>query len=150
MRTLFLVFAALFFAAPISAEEDCANPLTSRGQAAIADGREKPCEVASEKVQPRLRASTPIEKQAVLRYFNAELKDAPSARWQWSGTWADGWICGKVNAKNSFGGYTGWQSFAYRDGRGFISEDGRNHWSEAKPAPCLLPSFISLEEYLRR
>jgi hypothetical protein len=44
------------------------------------------------------------------------LKDEDSAKFQWRG---EGWnqtkkawvICGRVNSKNSYGGYAGWQQF---------------------------------------
>jgi len=44
------------------------------------------------------------------------LKDEDSAKFQWRGEgWREtkkGWvICGRVNSKNSYGGYAGWQQF---------------------------------------
>lgn len=140
-----LITLLLLAAAPAA---ECANPETNYGRAKIAEGA-KACAVPVVTVAPPQRASTPAEKQAVIRYFKGVLKDGPSARWKWSGTWEGGWVCGEVNSKNSFGGYAGYSKFAYREGRGFLSEDGYNHWSENDPAPCLLPSLVQVDDQFR-
>lgn len=138
-----LISLLLLAAAPA----ECAVPGTNYGEVQIARGV-KPCPDPTEYIEPRLRVSTAAEKQAALKYFGDVLRDAPSARWRWSGTWADGWVCGEVNAKNAMGGYTGFQKFAYRDGVGVLSEDGRNDiWGVQ--APCLKPQFFSAEDRLR-
>ena len=131
----------------LAAAAECAVPGTNYGDVQIARGV-KPCADPMEYIEPRLRASTPAEKQTALNYFNETLRDGPSARWRWSGTWRDGWVCGEVNAKNAMGGYTGFQKFAYRDGVGLISDNGHNDvWGVQ--APCLKPQFFSAEERLR-
>lgn len=141
-----LLSILLMATTPVAAEE-CAIPGTNYGQVQIERGV-KPCPDPQEYVAPRLRVSTPAERQAALRYFNDTLRDAPSARWRWSGTWEGGWVCGEVNAKNAMGGYTGWTKFAYRDGAGILSEDGRNDiWGEQ--APCLKPQFFNAEDQIR-
>lgn len=80
----------------------------------------------------RDRAVEPTSQQAaeaaVQRYFEQTLKDPDSARYRFrpyrrgvldlSGgrAWAGVFMCGAVNARNSYGGYTGHQTFlAYFD-----------------------------------
>jgi hypothetical protein len=58
------------------------------------------------------------------------LKDAPSARWArlFVSSWS--WkgeryptLCGEVNAKNSYGGYTGFKRFYFHPETGYSFED---------------------------
>jgi hypothetical protein len=95
----------------------CAAPPTAR-EMALASNVQGP-------------ASEEIAHRAVIEYFSHELKDPESARYSFlspvngvmvmspllGGSRAVGWfICGTVNAKNSFGGYTGESTFfAYFD-----------------------------------
>lgn len=58
-------------------------------------------------------------KQVVKAWVLQNLKDPDSAKFDWRGEgWnktKKGWvICGRVNAKNSYGGYTGYQQFRMR------------------------------------
>ncbi len=43
--------------------------------------------------------------------------------------------CGRVNAKNEFGGYTGFQRFVFGDGRVIL--EGRNNVADAWVEACL-------------
>jgi hypothetical protein len=77
--------------------------------------------LASAEVQPRI---LPLPLQAaVKRAADAELKDAPCARWKWPEQKANRDIyCGWVNSRNSFAAYSGWQpySVAFDNGRAIV------------------------------
>ena len=58
------------------------------------------------------RAATPKEERAILQAVKDNLKDPDSARISGVKISADGkTVCGFVNAKNSFGGYSGNSAF---------------------------------------
>lgn len=105
--------------------------------------------VADDKIAPPERAATPREIAKVKTYFNEALKDAPAARWRFEGVWPGGFVCGTINAKNSFGAYTGWHRFWYHEGDGDISDEDRQSWTIRERIPCLLPPFITLDEALK-
>ncbi|WP_367347583.1 hypothetical protein [Sphingobium yanoikuyae] len=51
-------------------------------------------------------------KAEIIKRMETALIDAGSARYLWPEPWPqDGPICGKVNSKNSFGGYVGYRRF---------------------------------------
>jgi hypothetical protein len=67
-----------------------------------------------------LTTSIPAEKQrTVIDAVKAQLKDPDSAKFRGLKPMGDkGGICGWVNAKNGYGGYSGYQVFFYNhDGR---------------------------------
>lgn len=67
--------------------------------------------------------SQPAAEQATLDYFRDVLRDPDSAKFEFwpikNGVWATpgggrfyGWfMCGKLNAKNAYGGFTGYKTF---------------------------------------
>lgn len=55
---------------------------------------------------------TAAEKAAVLSVMQSHLKDPASAQYRWLAKRPGGHYCGMVNAKNSYGGYIGFQPFA--------------------------------------
>lgn len=57
------------------------------------------------------RLPNPAERTAVTALVHAELKDPSSAQFQWLPIAKSGIYCGRVNAKNSYGGYTGFRPF---------------------------------------
>jgi hypothetical protein len=58
----------------------------------------------------------------LMRGLKASLKDPESAKFGRITIDAKGaLLCGEVNAKNSFGGYTGMDTFAYADAAGYVS-----------------------------
>jgi hypothetical protein len=67
-------------------------------------------------VEYSFREITPAERKLLAKTFADALKDPDSARWEWPPIRSDvkdGAIvyCGRVNAKNSYGGYTGHRTF---------------------------------------
>lgn len=60
-----------------------------------------------------------------------KLKDPSSAQWQWYAFKGETTYCGRVNAKNSYGGYTGFSPFYVI----FNAKDGPN-----KPIAVMLSS----------
>lgn len=61
-------------------------------------------------VYPARAESRPLsdkERTGVIRSLATMLKDPDSARYQWPNKVHDSVYCGLVNAKNSYGGYTG-------------------------------------------
>lgn len=61
-------------------------------------------------VYPARAESRPLsekERTGVIRSLATILKDPDSARYQWPNKVHDSVYCGLVNAKNSYGGYTG-------------------------------------------
>lgn len=73
-------------------------------------------------------------KADITAKIKATLKDGDSARYIWPTPWPnDGVICGKVNAKNSYGGYTGFKRFvAVKDAIGLSILLEENSGIEAK------------------
>lgn len=64
---------------------------------------------AKERVPPDIRELKPAEKNVIEKVIREQLKDPESARFEWLplvGKQPNAY-CGLVNAKNSFGGYTG-------------------------------------------
>lgn len=59
------------------------------------------------------RNVTAAEQRATKTHFNLVLIDAPSARWRWLKVARGSLVCGYLNGKNRFGGYTGWTPFTY-------------------------------------
>ena len=57
------------------------------------------------------------------RQVSGRLKDAESARWGEIFSGKKGPVCGSVNAKNGFGGYTGFQRFVVSGGGLVVIED---------------------------
>jgi hypothetical protein len=62
------------------------------------------------------------EAQSAVRQ---SLRDPESAQFRGAGfAYPDqGMVCGSVNAKNGFGGYSGFQKYVYRRGKGVIIAD---------------------------
>ena len=63
------------------------------------------------------------EVSSAKKAVSSVLKDPSSAQWKDVHSIAPGVACGRVNAKNSYGGYTGFRQFLLRDGRLYFSED---------------------------
>lgn len=70
-----------------------------------------------------LLAACQQDESAAKKAVQAVLKDPASAQWKDVHAFATGTTCGLVNAKNSYGGYTGFRHFLVRDGRLYFSED---------------------------
>jgi hypothetical protein len=74
--------------------------------------------VGAGSVSAEVREFTPAEKAMIAAVVTADLKDPDSAQFQWPaidfGQHVFYSYCGKVNAKNSFGGYTGYKTFQAR------------------------------------
>lgn len=105
----------------------CANPDTTDGQRKIASGIPA-CESRAKHVPSRARPVRPAERARALAAFDKLLKDGASARWQFDEVRGE-IICGHVNAKNSFGAYTGWSSFTVgTDGTGATIYDAKRAW----------------------
>lgn len=132
----------------LMAAEDCVVPGTYYRDLLIERGAKR-CEDPKNVMQKPTRKATAAEISAAKAYFNEVLKDGNSARWRFEGVWDGGYVCGTVNAKNSYGAYTGWRRFWYHDGAGDVSEDDRNNWY-GTPVPCLLPSLVSRDEVILR
>ena len=117
----------------------CADPGTPAGLRQISAGA-SPCAIAS-KIRlakpPRPRKSTAHEIARAKAYFANELKDSRTAQWKGWQTWPDGYVCGWVNAKNSFGGYTGWQRVWFFRDTGDVGKDWRRSLPEDLYNPCL-------------
>lgn len=104
-------------------EEECLSEDSRRGRLLIPRGLAVSCEQLAEqkklqadrerksKLPPR--AITQAEKKRVMAYYNMRLKDAPSARWKWGKVVYGSIACVLINAKNSFGGYTGWSPYKF-------------------------------------
>ena len=91
-----------------------------------------------------LRQLTPAEKLAVARAVQDQLKDPESARFKWSSMMGrNGQYCGEVNAKNSYGGYTGFRPFVATLTNGKVSgvtifgEDGQLSGTAVAVALCM-------------
>ncbi len=133
------------FSGTAKAEEQCGDPGTPAGLRLI-DAGIPPCKIASrpKRVAPvKPRPATPAQIGSAKRHFSNILKDADTARWKEWTSWPGGYVCGYVNAKNSFGGYVGWQRFWYRAGDGTIVDDGLNVPLPAEQVPCLGPPRIN-------
>lgn len=61
-------------------------------------------------------AATPAPSH-VVEAVKAELKDPDSAKFKGVKQTSPGYWCGWVNAKNGYGGYTGYSVFFYHDGK---------------------------------
>lgn len=65
-------------------------------------------------------------KQIIARAVKDQLKDPDSAKFKWPAPLKFGLYCGWVNAKNSYGGYTGFQPYMVIGGVGTGSKsDGK-------------------------
>lgn len=60
----------------------------------------------------------PADKATIAKVVKNQLKDADSAKFRWPAPRAFGLYCGWVNAKNSYGGYTGFEPFMVTGGIG--------------------------------
>lgn len=60
---------------------------------------------------PTLQPITDAEKAAIRAGVSRQLKDPESARFRWLPNKAGDNYCGYVNARNSYGGYTGFAPF---------------------------------------
>ena len=125
-----------------AAASQCADLSTAIG-AEQADAGMTPCRVQEEQIELPARPATLREILAVKTFFSNVLNDGPSARWKVEGVWRGGFICGKVNSKNSFGAYAGWSRFYYRNHSGEIVDGDRQNWNTPERIPCLLPSLGS-------
>lgn len=62
--------------------------------------------------------------EQVKTYVRGSLKDPDSAKFQDLKAYAKEQVaCGKVNAKNSYGGYTGFEDFSYYQGQSHLQSD---------------------------
>jgi hypothetical protein len=62
-------------------------------------------------------AAVSPQQRIVIKTVKAQLKDPASARFKGVKQTSPGHWCGWVNAKNSYGGYTGFQVFFWHDGK---------------------------------
>lgn len=110
-----MFLSSLFLLAAV----ECADPDTARGMRDI-DRGVPPCE--PERVKVPQRPSTASEQARAKRYFDDYLLDGPTARWRFLSVRIGYILCGRVNAKNRFGAYSGWTPFAYDlvEGDGYI------------------------------
>ncbi len=95
--------------------DGCPDPNSSFGRILIESGETCPRLEAAKKNRSfayKKRAVTVAEQTAVKKYFDNLLLDGLSARWQFDSS-ESGIICGKVNAKNRVGAYTGWTGFYF-------------------------------------
>lgn len=63
------------------------------------------------------------QQRAVIETVKAQLKDPDSAQFKGVKETSPGYWCGWVNAKNGFGGYTGFQPFSDSGGKVEIVND---------------------------
>lgn len=69
------------------------------------------------------------------RIVREHLKDGKSAQFRGSYKSKKGFVCGEVNAKNSFGAYAGHTRFISR-GRSVVMDDGSHEFSNAWSEMC--------------
>lgn len=97
--------------------DGCPDGSTLPGRLLIESGETCPrlqAEAAAEAAKEAAVIGKPLpvaKKQAILKRFNVRLLDGPSAKYIWPVQKSTGTYCGFVNAKNSYGGYTGWRQF---------------------------------------
>lgn len=96
----------------------------------------------SEASQNAAKAETQrLENEEVIRKYNAEesvksgLKDASSAKFSEARSGKDGSVCGTVNAKNSFGAYSGDSRYVSSGGKTSI-DDGGQEFSSLWNSQC--------------
>lgn len=65
----------------------------------------------------------------------SHLKDPSSAKFSGEYVSGNGRVCGFVNAKNSYGAYSGSQRYLYSSGVAFI-DDGSNHFNDLWVGAC--------------
>lgn len=83
-----------------------------------------PAQQAAIAAKESAEESAKVNAIALMRGLKASLKDPDSAKFGTITIDAKGaLLCGEVNAKNSFGGYTGVNNFAYSNGAGYMSGD---------------------------
>jgi hypothetical protein len=76
------------------------------------------------------------------------LKDPGSAEFRNIKFNESGAVCGQFNAKNSFGGYTGFKQFAYKNGKLFLGGDERPPADEPDKVAWLDQRIVELESVL--
>lgn len=108
---------ATFLALQSQADIDgCVSEETERGQRLVRMGIYPSCEeIAAREARNALpsRDLTASEKRRIAAHFDTILKDGPSARWRWGKVVRGSVACLTINAKNSFGGYTGWTNYHF-------------------------------------
>lgn len=76
-----------------------------------------------------------ILKSAAERAIRSVLRDSDSAKFSGWKIYPEANVaCGKVNARNGFGGYSGTQDFAYRNGNVFLRDEDTQAWASASMA----------------
>lgn len=89
-------------------------------------------------IYAQMTGSAPQE--TAREYLTGELKDADTAKFRMIRKTSSGAICGEVNAKNSFGAYTGYKRFYAIEGYALLERDGSNIALDA-----LCPEQLSYE-----
>ncbi len=88
--------------------------------------------------KPAERQLTATEKAIIIQNMN--LRDADSARFRWLPfDPSKSHYCGWVNAKNAFGGYTGFQPF-----EASIQTDDKGHITNSYPAWITTPEVAAI------
>lgn len=67
-----------------------------------------------------LASAQPATEKAVIIAVKTQLKDPDSAKFRGVKEYSPGYWCGWVNAKNSYGGYSGYSVFMFHDGNAAI------------------------------
>lgn len=100
-------------------------------------------------VQPSIAAGESQRTIAVKQSLRQHLRDPQSAQFRNVRQYADGTVCGELNAKNGFGGYVGFRSFVVRPGTlaGAWGDDWL--WCSNKANKLQIQALLEAEDTLR-